>query len=155
VSIFARHIATSSVILILCGIFFIESLNYPNHVALLPQILIILISLLAIGMSVEYYYKNKKAENNENENNENENNENEKVNLKDLFIMGGLTLVYILTIDFLGYFIVTPLFIFISLIYLKASKFITAILISLIIPLFIYVIFRTFLNIPIPMGVFS
>src|SRR5699024_8232091 len=99
--------------------------------------------------------KNKKAENNENENNENENNENEKVNLKDLFIMGGLTLVYILTIDFLGYFIVTPLFIFISLIYLKASKFITAILISLIIPLFIYVIFRTFLNIPIPMGVFS
>ena len=149
-SIFARHIATSSVILILCGIFFIESLNYPNHVALLPQILIILISLLAIGMSVEYYYKNKKAENNENENNE-----NEKVNLKDLFIMGGLTLVYILTIDFLGYFIVTPLFIFISLIYLKASKFITAILISLIIPLFIYVIFRTFLNIPIPMGVFS
>lgn len=146
-SILSRHIVASSIVLILCVVFFVESLNYPADVALLPQILIIIISFLAIGMSVEYYHKNKNSKK------ENEEDKTE-VSVKSLIIMGGLTLIYILSIDTIGYFIVTPLFLFISLVYLKAAKIITAVLVSVILPLFIYLIFSVFLNIPIPMGVF-
>lgn len=145
-STLTKHSIASGLILVLCIIFFMETIDYPSEAARLPQILIILIALLAIGMFIEAFIKQKKI------NVSDEKVEEEKTNVKRVFIFGIIITLYIFLIDILGYFLLTPIFIFCSLIFLRATKLIPAIFISILIPIFIYVVFKLFLNIPIPMG---
>ena len=62
---------------------------------------------------------------------------------------------YIILIDVIGYFILTPFFLFVALTYLKATKTFMAILLSVVFTVFVYGLFSVFLNIPLPMGIFS
>jgi hypothetical protein len=62
---------------------------------------------------------------------------------------------YILTIQYLGYFIVTPVFIISVYLFMRASSILNIFIIALSFTLFIYVLFVLFLNLPVPMGLLS
>jgi len=145
----AKHSIASGLVLIFSIVFFIESLNYPASAATLPQILIVIIALLAIGMFIEAYIKSKKTDAKQVEK------ESEKINVKRVIIFASMIALYIILIDVIGYFILTPIFLFAALQYLKSTKVSTAIILSVVFTVFVYGLFSMFLNIPLPMGIFS
>jgi hypothetical protein len=149
-SYLAKHSIASGLVLIFSVVFFIESLNYPASASTLPQILIILIALLAIGMFIEAYIKNKKTDAMSHVKKE-----AEKINIKRVVVFAAMIALYIIFIDVIGFFILTPVFLFTALTYLRAAKVKTAILLSIGFTLLIYGLFSMFLNIPLPMGIFS
>ncbi|QKY70053.1 tripartite tricarboxylate transporter TctB family protein [Lentibacillus sp. CBA3610] len=151
-SYLVKHSIGSIFILILSIVFFIESLNYPASAARLPQILIIIIALLGIGMYIEAFMKYKKEKE---EISKAEKKKAEELNVKRVLLFGTLIALYIILIDVIGYFLLTPIFLFVALTYLKATKITTAILLSIVFTAFIYGLFSMFLNIPLPMGIFS
>jgi hypothetical protein len=63
-----------------------------------------------------------------------------------------LMALYIFLISRVGYFIVTPLFMTISYMLLKAAGFVKAAAISVGFAIFIYALFVVFLKLPIPLG---
>ncbi|WP_100012679.1 tripartite tricarboxylate transporter TctB family protein [Lentibacillus sediminis] len=145
-----RHSIASVLVLIFCTVFFLESLNYPASAARLPQILIILVALLAIGMFIEAFIKNKKTDVKSAVKKE-----AEKINVKRVVLFTILIALYIILIDVIGYFIVTPVFLFVAMTYLRATKVYMALILSIGFTVFIYGLFSMFLNIPLPMGIFS
>jgi|SRR5690625_2958059 len=147
-----KHAIASGFVLILCIVFFLESLNYPDTAARLPQLLIIIIALLSILMFVQTYFRERR-------NNKEEKDEIEKVtgkiNVKRVVIFVTIIAAYIFLIETMGYFIITPVFIFISLIYLKATNVFVSIVLSIGFTAFVFGLFNMFLNIPIPMGILA
>lgn len=145
-----KHSIASGLVLIFCTVFFLESLNYSASAARLPQILIILVALLAIGMFIEAFLKNKKTivSNAVKK-------EAEKINVKRVVLFSTMIALYIIFIDVIGYFIVTPAFLFVAITYLRATKVYMALILSIGFTVFIYGLFSMFLNIPLPMGLFS
>jgi len=126
-------------------VFFWDSLDYPSSASRLPQILLILIAGLSVGMFVEALYKQKEEEKEV---------KRTEINKKRVVIFLTMIILYIFLIDVLGYFLLTPIFVFLSLFYLKAVKLYNAIFISVGSTLFVYALFNVFLNIPLPKGVF-
>jgi hypothetical protein len=53
----------------------------------------------------------------------------------------------------LGYFIVTPLFLLGTLLYLRACRLWVAAVIAALAPVFVYFIFIMLLDLPVPMGI--
>lgn len=143
-----KHSIASGLVLAMCITFFIQSLSYPPTAARLPQILIVALAILAIAMFVEAVKKQAKEKVVEKEE------QKEKINVKRVLVFGAMIVAYVFLLEFVGYFILTPLFTFGALMYLKATKPIVAILISIIFPLFIYALFSLFLNVPVPKGIF-
>jgi cell division protein FtsW (lipid II flippase) len=62
---------------------------------------------------------------------------------------------YILTRERLGYFVVTPIYIIATYLYLRATKFYKMILIAVGFTLFVYLLFVLFLHLPVPMGLLA
>jgi hypothetical protein len=60
--------------------------------------------------------------------------------------------VYIYLVPTVGFFIMTPLYIFLAYMYLKAVKPVFALLISVLFTGFIYALFVSFLKLPVPLG---
>lgn len=147
-----KHSIGSGVVLIFSIVFFIESLNYPASAAILPRILIILIALLAVGMFIEAFIKNRKMKD---QIKAEEKKRAEDINVKRVVTFAVMIALYIVLIDVIGYFLLTPIFLFVTLQYLKSVKISTAILLSAVFTAFIYGLFSMFLNIPLPMGIFS
>lgn len=145
-----RHTIASGLILVTATIFFLESLKLPDTAARLPQIVIVLIAILAIIMFIQTFIEQKKkaAKNEENE-------ESEKINVKRVFLFGLSIALYIYFLDIIGYFILTPVYSFVVFMYLKATNVILALILSIGFTAFIYGVFNMFLNIPIPMGILS
>ena len=144
-----KHSITSGLVLILCVVFFIQSLNYPISAARLPQILIILIAILSILMLIEAIKKRNEtsAENKGEE-------ETGKVNIMRVSIFVAMIALYIFLMDVIGYFILTPLFVFASMMFLKATNIRMAIFLAVGFTAFIYVLFSMFLHVPVPKGIF-
>lgn len=162
-----KHSIASALVLALCGIFFIESLSYPVTAARLPQILIVILALLAVLMLVESVVKQRK-QNKLDEKKENsslvskvqstkEINDIEKkepIKVKRVLIFGTMIALYIFLLETLGYFILTPLFTFGALMYLKATNLLTAVILAVGFTAAIYILFSVLLNVPIPLGIF-
>lgn len=146
-----KHGIASLIILLFCTLFFIESLKLPSTAASLPQIIIMLITILSILMFIQAFIKYKKST----KITIKEGVIKEKINIKRVLIFLGIIVLYIFTIDTIGYFIVTPIFAFISLLYLTSVRFMSVIFITIGFTVGIYVIFVMFLRIPIPMGLLS
>ncbi|MFC4354276.1 tripartite tricarboxylate transporter TctB family protein [Chryseomicrobium palamuruense] len=159
-----KHTIATSLVLILCIVFFMQTINYPTTAARLPQILLVIIAALAIIMLMNAI----RASKNENDkfskeinipdseiqmNSSTNNKVQEIVNVKRVVIFGLLIAGYILLMEIIGYFIITPLFVFISLMYLRATTLIWAIILSIGFTAFIYGIFSMFLNVPVPLGI--
>jgi len=73
------------------------------------------------------------------------------INKKFLFFLF-FTSVYIFLIQIVGYFIMTPVYLFITFMILKSMKLLTNIIVTLVFTIFIYALFVRFLNLPVPMG---
>ena len=144
-----KHSIASGLVLALCITFFIQSLSYPATAARLPQILIIIIAILAVIMFLDAIRKQKKADK-ANEKVE----KTEQINVKQVLVFGILIVLYVVLLEPIGYFILTPIFTFAALMYLKATHIGIAAAISIGFTAIIYGLFSVFLNVPIPKGMF-
>jgi hypothetical protein len=86
---------------------------------------------------------------------EGKSNEVSEINHTRAVVFALLIFGYIVTIKPLGYFIVTPFFVIISYLYLKATKIRNILLIALGFTAFVYLLFVVFLKLPIPLGPMS
>ncbi|MDW0116163.1 tripartite tricarboxylate transporter TctB family protein [Sporosarcina thermotolerans] len=144
-----KHSIASGLVLIMCVVFYMQSLNYPVSAARLPQILIFIIAGLSLMMLIEAFKKrNEASAKSEGEA------ENGKLHIKRVSIFIAMIALYILLMDIIGYFIVTPLFVFASLMYMKATNVLTAIILAVGFTAFIYGLFSLFLHVPVPKGIF-
>lgn len=143
-----KHSIASGLVLLLCVVFFLQSLNYPVSAARLPQILIVIIAFLSILMLVEAFKKRNVA-NGDSEGNK----ETGKANVMRVTIFVAMIALYIFLMDIIGYFILTPLFVFTSLMYLKATNVLMAVILAAGFTAFIYGLFSMFLHVPVPRGI--
>lgn len=145
-------IAIASIITIVFAIvFYIQTFKMSKTSYQLPRILIGIIVLLAITMYVEAYLKAKKEEAQSSTHGE-EN--NEKLHYDRIIVFILAIAAYIFSIKYLGYFIVTPIFIIGIFMYLKALSLKKAILIAAFFTIFVYLLFIQFLHLPIPVTMF-
>lgn len=143
-----KHAIATLLVLALTMTFYIQSLKYPPSAAKLPQILIVLISVLAVGMLIEAVLTERKAKKVAGE-------KPQKIHALRALVFGILIGLYIILIEPIGYFIVTPLFVIAAMSYLRAVNFLKAVLIAIGFTVFVYALFIMFLKIPIPMGLLS
>lgn len=142
-----KHGIASFVILLFCTIFFIDSLTFSSTAAYLPRIIIVLICILAVIMFIQAIRTHKRdAKKVE---------EKAAIHTKRVVIFVVLIGLYIALIEPIGYFIITPIFAIVSLLYLTNVQFRNVVFISVGFTIGIYIIFVSFLKIPIPMGLLS
>lgn len=144
----AKHGLASALTLTLAIVFYVNSLKLPDAAASLPRILAVIIILLSFAMFGEAWY-------NERKNRKVQQESNEPIHGFRVFVFAALIALYVILIKPLGYFVVTPLFLIVALSYLKATQLWKSVLIALGFTLFCYLLFVWFLNLPIPMGLFS
>lgn len=144
--------------IILALVFYFKTLKLPDTAAFLPRILIALIILLSIGMVLESYYKDKKKVQNKRRMDERAEEDEEKeieegtINYKRASIFVLMIATYIFTMKYIGYFIMTPVFILSAYIFIKATNVKNMLMITAGFTVFVYLLFVVFLKLPIPMG---
>lgn len=142
---FIYNLVAATVAILFAWIFYYESLDLPKVAYLFPRRLTYVITILAVALIIEAYYKYRKGAQEERE---------EGIKLLRASLFTGSIILYIFAIDFVGYFITTPLFIFGTMYFLKSTKIRNIIFISIGFTLFVYLLFVKFLNLPIPLGSF-
>lgn len=138
----------AAIVAILLGlVFYHQTLDMPKAAYELPRLLVFLIAGLCILMIFSGYrvFKIRNMEERESE--------HLPPNYKRVFFFGLIIALYISLIQSIGYFIVTPVFIIVSLYYLKATRFTNMVLIAGFFTAFIYFMFVWFLKLPVPMGI--
>lgn len=140
----------------LATLFFVSSLKMQPAAYQMPRILVALLFGLAAAMLVEVAVKKRRPAPETME-------EQaaaplrvpffEKVNILRVAVFLGATILYVVLLEPLGYFVVTPLFLFGTLVYLKSCRLPTAIAIAALAPIFVYFVFIMLLDLPVPMGV--
>ena len=67
------------------------------------------------------------------------------------FLIMALSAVYVILIDIIGFFVITAIYLFVTMVALKSSvKW--SIVVSILFPIFLYLIFVSFLKVPVPKG---
>ena len=67
------------------------------------------------------------------------------------FFVIALSAVYVILIDIIGFFVTTAIYLFVTMVTLKSSiKW--SIVVSILFPVFLYLIFVSFLKVPVPKG---
>ena len=67
------------------------------------------------------------------------------------FFIMALSAVYVILIDIIGFFVTTAIYLFVTMVTLKSSiKW--SIVVSILFPVFLYLIFVSFLKVPVPKG---
>ena len=142
----------------LSGLFYKTSLTMPPAAYHMPQILAVFVSVLAAMMVADVFlFKRRK---------QNEKAEDAAADITAPYIGGffdgvnmlrtgtfvSMIVIYILLLESVGYFIMTPLFLVGALSLLRASRPWIIVAISVVAPLIVYSIFVTFLDLPMPMG---
>ena len=70
---------------------------------------------------------------------------------RQFFLIIALSAVYIVLIDIIGFFVTTAIYLFVTMVALKSSiKW--SIVVSILFPVFLYLIFVSFLKVPVPKG---
>ena len=145
---------------LLAVVFYINTLHLPKAAYLLPRIMIFIVILLSIAMVIERLLSYKKNLREDSKKTDFHSNHNFRVSKEDefnvrparVFVFIVLITGYIFTIEQLGYFIITPIYIIATYLYLRATKFLNIILIAVGFTFFVYLLFVLFLHLPIPMG---
>jgi hypothetical protein len=147
----------SAFTLALSVFFLYKSLAMPKTAALLPMLTAGLVFIFSVAMAYQAYrtarpekaqtgYEAGAVANEENVANE------EKVNVGRVIWYVAMMALYIYFISSVGYFIVTPIFMLVCYVLLKATGIPKAIAISAGFAIFIYFLFVSFLKLPIPLG---
>ena len=67
------------------------------------------------------------------------------------FLIMALSAVYVILIDIIGFFVTTAIYLFVTMIVLK-SNIKWNIVVSILFPIFLYLVFVSFLKVPVPRG---
>ena len=67
------------------------------------------------------------------------------------FLIMALSAVYVILIDIIGFFVTTAIYLFVTMIVLK-SDIKWNIVVSILFPIFLYLVFVSFLKVPVPRG---
>ena len=67
------------------------------------------------------------------------------------FLIMALSAVYVILIDIIGFFVTTAIYLFVTMVTLK-SNIKWSIVVSILFPIFLYLIFVSFLKVPVPKG---
>ena len=67
------------------------------------------------------------------------------------FLIMALSAVYVILIDIIGFFVTTAIYLFVTMVTLK-SNIKWSIVVSILFPVFLYLIFVSFLKVPVPKG---
>lgn len=144
-----KHIIAALAAIVLAVVFYFNTFKLQPAGYMLPRILIAIIILLSIAMVIEAYRSEKKYAN------EGKSDEVSEVNYRRAAVFALLIAAYVFTIKPLGYFVVTPFYVIVTYLYLKATKVRNAVLIAIGFTAFVYLLFVVFLKLPIPLGPMS
>jgi hypothetical protein len=139
----AQRVLAAVIAIAFAGILYFDTFSLTFAGYLLPRILSGVIIVLAIAMVLEAYICSCKQANAE---------QGPMINKKRVFFFVLLLVGYIFLISPLGYFVVTPLYIIATYLYLKAMNFQKSALIAVGFTVFVYLLFVAFLHLPIPLG---
>ncbi|OFO26531.1 hypothetical protein HMPREF3051_10665 [Fusobacterium sp. HMSC064B11] len=67
------------------------------------------------------------------------------------FLIMALSAIYVILIDIIGFFVTTAIYLFVTMVTLK-SNIKWSIVVSILFPVFLYLIFVSFLKVPVPKG---
>ena len=67
------------------------------------------------------------------------------------FLVIALSAIYVILIDIIGFFVTTAVYLFVTMLALK-SNIKWSIIVSILFPIFLYLIFVSFLKVPVPKG---
>ena len=132
----------TSIILLFLGILFYSiTKNYPSGAAAFPRAICIIIIVLAVllflsSLNPKFSVKIKKEEN--------------KFIFWQFASIAVMTIFYIYFIILLGYFMITPIYIFCSMFVLRVRNSKLLIMVPLFSTILLFLTFRTFLNVPLP-----
>lgn len=144
--------------LVLSALFYTTSLTMRPAAYHMPRILAVLVSILAVMMVVDVFLfkrRNQKAEAVDAAGDVTApyiGGFFDGVNVPRTSIFMTMVVLYILLLESVGYFIMTPLFLIGSLSLLRASRLWIMVAISVVAPVLVYLVFVTFLDLPMPMG---
>ncbi len=122
--------------------YYAVSSSLPKEAGYYPKF----IGVVALVLSAIYLIQTAKTENNQAS-------PFSGVNWNQLFLILGLSLVYIILLKPVGYFMSTFLYLVIALIGLKTTVR-NSLLVAVGTGLFMFIVFKTFLSVPLPMGIF-
>jgi putative tricarboxylic transport membrane protein len=142
----------------LSGLFYTTSLTMAPAAYHMPRILAVFVSILAVLMVADVFLFKRR--------NQNVEAVDAAADVKAPYIRGffddvnvpragafmAMVVLYIGLLESVGYFIMTPLFLIGTLSLLRASRPWIIVAISVVAPVFVYLIFVTFLDLPMPMG---
>ena len=142
---FRNILIAAAVTWTVCAVMFVDGQKLTRDAFYSPKILIFISALLALAMVIEAYLK-------------------ERAGCRDdsvipekmrALVFGAMIVVYVALLEPVGYFIVTPLFLTLSYLFLKAGKPVNMLLLSVGLTVFVYFSFVYFLQVPVPMGPLS
>ena len=67
------------------------------------------------------------------------------------FLIMALSAIYVILIDIIGFFVTTAIYLFVTMVVLK-SNIKWSIVVSIVFPIFLYLVFVSFLKVPVPRG---
>ena len=70
---------------------------------------------------------------------------------KQFFFVIAISVVYVILIDIIGFFVSTAIYLFVTMVALK-SNVKWSIVVSILFPIFLYLVFVSFLTVPVPRG---
>lgn len=70
---------------------------------------------------------------------------------KQFFFVIAISVVYVILIDIIGFFVSTAIYLFVTMVALK-SNVKWSIVVSILFPIFLYLVFVSFLKVPVPRG---
>ena len=131
---------------ILEAFYFILIKQLPPKAARYPYFVLGLMVFLTLLLAINtFLIKPKNTEENKEE-------DQFKGNLYgQFFLVIALSAVYVILIDIIGFFVTTAIYLFVTMVALKSSvKW--SIVVSILFPIFLYLIFVSFLKVPVPKG---
>lgn len=140
-------------------LFFVSSLTMQAAAYQMPRILVVLLFGLAVAMLIEVYIQKRRHKPGDPLTPEEEAAAPllvpffEGVRIPRVVIFLGGAVLYVVLLEPLGYFIVTPLFLLGTLLYLGACRLWTAVAIAAVAPICVYFVFVWLLDLPVPMGI--
>ena len=131
------------------GLFVLEAFYFflikqlPPKAARYPEFLLSLMLFLTILLAINTFII--KPKNVEEE-------DKFKGNLfKQFFFVIAISVVYVILIDIIGFFVSTAIYLFVTMVALK-SNVKWSIVVSILFPIFLYLVFVSFLKVPVPRG---
>ncbi len=130
-------------VMALAMLFWNQTSLIPESATTFPKILIVAIAGFSLAMLAQAWITAQKNIQKES---------SEPINYVRILLFASILLIYVFSVQPLGYFIVTPLFIIVTSILFKALSVLWSFAVAIVFSSFIYALFVGFLHLPVPLG---